>query len=829
MNTTYKRSRSRNFLFAFALILAVSVLFLCSPEAHAAGNNGGLIGAHIEDGVLKGYYGDGGDIVIPNTVTAIDGEAFKGNDNVTSVTIPGSVQLIGYYAFDGCTELERVIFSDPVDGAEMTIRLDAFSNCPKLSDIEIPATATYVTGNIFKNCTSLKKIRVHEDNPYYFTDENGVLFGPLVDYGEPQYEDSNYALTAYPCGRTGGYTVPDTVNGKTINQVWASAFRTAKGLTSIDFADGITILGGNAFEETGLTEVTIPETVKSLGASLFENCPELEDATLPESITSVQMSCFQGCSSLSRLNLPDSITTFEMYAFKDCTSLTSLITPKKLTGITLASFEGCTNLQRVVISPAVINFPSDEYAGYYDPFEDAPRSLVVYVQKGSAAEKWAYNNISDWGYSYVVLDDVYDLSSVGKVPFYLMDMGNKIRLDGNFEIGTTLKVTSVSSGEEYDTFKAAADGSALKVYQVSLLPSGADVQGEMSLSVGIPSGFTKKALLYSYEDGSATQLDTSVNATTATAKISGLGCFALIDSSVEGGDDDGSVTSVELNRSSAEMEIGDQIQLSSSVKPTNATDKSITWSSSNSKVATVNNKGVVTAVSAGSAEIKATAHNGVYATCSITVKGEETPEPDDDMIQTDASLRANGSSSDEKKSAFSLSLTNASRISTVQVTFQTSTDNVTFTGQNGFTTIGGIQGEWKDQTYTGTAVLAYLNGSKELFSNTGSQVIAQIEAGAEKATLKITEIKVAGWDKDETVRYGTVNGIDPDEATFTGTLSYDINGDSKVDLLDLAEAQKYYRAASGSAEWQNASRCDFVADGVISIDDFIEIWMNFTK
>ena len=73
MNTTYKQSRSRNFLFAFALMLAVSVLFLCSPEAHAAGNNGGLIGAHIEDGVLKGYYGDGGDIVIPNTVTAIDG------------------------------------------------------------------------------------------------------------------------------------------------------------------------------------------------------------------------------------------------------------------------------------------------------------------------------------------------------------------------------------------------------------------------------------------------------------------------------------------------------------------------------------------------------------------------------------------------------------------------------------------------------------------------------------------------------------------------------------------------------------------------------------
>ena len=152
---------------------------------------------------------------------------------MTSVTIPGSVQQISYAAFSGCTELEEIIFSDPVDGADMIIRLDAFVNCPKLTKIEIPATAVYVTANVFKDCTSLKEIRVHEDNPYYFTDENGVLFGPWVDYGEPQYEDEYYALTAYPCGRTGGYTVPDEVDGKKINQVWASAFRTAKGLTSL--------------------------------------------------------------------------------------------------------------------------------------------------------------------------------------------------------------------------------------------------------------------------------------------------------------------------------------------------------------------------------------------------------------------------------------------------------------------------------------------------------------------------------------------------------------------------------------------------------------------
>lgn len=98
---------------------------------------------------------------------------------MTSVTIPGSVQVIGYHAFDGCTALERVIFEDPTDGADMIIRLSAFANCPKLTTCEIPAVATYVTANIFKGCTSMEKITVHPQNPYYVTDENGVSVRPV--------------------------------------------------------------------------------------------------------------------------------------------------------------------------------------------------------------------------------------------------------------------------------------------------------------------------------------------------------------------------------------------------------------------------------------------------------------------------------------------------------------------------------------------------------------------------------------------------------------------------------------------------------------------------
>ena len=395
-------------LSALMLIAAMLTGFTVSVSA----GNDGLIGANIKDGELLGYYGNGGDIKIPNTVTVIAGEAFLNNDNVTSVTIPGSVQVIGYHAFDGCTALERIIFEDPTDGADMIIRLSAFANCPKLTECEIPAVATYVTANIFKGCTSMKKITVHPQNPYYVTDEHGVMFGPWVDEGVPQYDDPNLTLTAYPSGREGGYTIPRQVNGRTVDRIWASAFSCAERLTDIGIPETVKIIGGNAFEKTGLTDVTIPDTVQKLDSGAFEDCTKLTHVKLPKGMTSISHSLFKGCTSLSSIGFPESATNIEMYAFADCKSLTNLVLPDGIVNITLAAFEGCTNLQRVVIPSSVTGFPGDDTVGAYNMFPDSPKSLVVYVEKGSSGERWAVNNVEDWGYKYEILPDVSNLDSI---------------------------------------------------------------------------------------------------------------------------------------------------------------------------------------------------------------------------------------------------------------------------------------------------------------------------------------------------------------------------------------------------------------------------------
>lgn len=80
--------------------------------------------------------------------------------------------------------------------------------------------------------------------------------------------------------------------------------------------------------------------------------------------------------------------------------------------------------------------------------------------------------------------------------------------------------------------------------------------------------------------------------------------------------------SLTLNLESVEFEEGASVQLTAVITPDNATDKSVTWSSSNASIATVDATGKVTGVKVGTATITATTANGLTATCNVTVKAK---------------------------------------------------------------------------------------------------------------------------------------------------------------------------------------------------------------
>lgn len=818
------------------MVLALFALLLMHPTAGAVdADEDELIGANIQDGVLLGYYGTGGDIVIPNTVTKIGDEAFKGNKKVTSVTIPGSVVDIGNNAFEGCEKLEKVAFTNP-DGANnnLLIRLGAFKDCTKLTDVEIPARVKQIVGNIFKGCTSLMEIKVNANNPYYFA-QDGVLFGPaLVEYS-PKYDD-NYVLLAYPAGCQGAYSIPSTVHGKTIDQVWTSGFEGAVGLTDITIPASIRRLGTAAFENTGLTHVTIPDTVQQVDPAVFQNCTSLVSVKLPNGITEIDQYLFANCISLQHVDMPDTITKINIYAFHNCTSLTSLALPEGLTSLSVGCFEKCYNLQHVVVPPSVINFPKDD-VGVYNPFKYSP--VTVYVQRGSTGDRFFNNNLAELQASatasggslkVVTLDSVADLASIDVSSLELIDAGRQISVEGKFRIGSYLNVQPLTSGSDYNAFSAKANGKAFQAYDLSLLPSGTTASGPFTLTIGQPEGYASSATLYG---ANASALTTDYADNCFTASLSALGPVALINvKEATGGTE---VTSVTLNRATLNLEVGKTGKLSATVLPASAADKSITWSSSKTDVASVSSNGTVTAKKAGTAVITATATNGKSASCTVTVTGGTTdPDPGqpEAVVSADVALRNAGLA--DRNPSFRLALKHAKNVTTVRVRFTVDASTVSVTGLNGFQVLGQPKGSVANGKYTGEVMLAYLSDGRTAFTQTGETGIASFVTNGDTPTLKITGVTLSGWDSDGKAIFGTTGSIDPDKVKFVAT-TYDLNGDGKVDQLDITVAQAAYQVCSTDSDWNTPgtngvapSACDVTGDDVVDIQDLIAIYLNVT-
>ena len=168
-----------------------------------------------------------------------------------------------------------------------------------------------------------------------------------------------------------------------VTSIGEDAFAGCSGLTSVTIPNSVTSIGDRAFAWCeGLTSITIPNSVTSIGERAFRDCSALTSVTIPNSVTSIGEDAFYGCSSLASIvveqgnvkydsrdncnaiietasntlisgcqntTIPNSVTNIGKEAFEGCKGLTSITIPNSVTSIGKEAFYNCKGLTEVTI------------------------------------------------------------------------------------------------------------------------------------------------------------------------------------------------------------------------------------------------------------------------------------------------------------------------------------------------------------------------------------------------------------------------------------------------------------------------------------------------
>ena len=184
---------------------------------------------------------------------------------------------------------------------------------------------------------------------------------PILVY---QLDEINNTATVTKYNGTGGNVIiPSSINVNSINYTVVSigtyAFK-GKGLTSITIPNSITSIGNNAFDScTSLTSATIGEGVVTIGTSVFQNSG-LKSITIPNSVTSIGNKAFYNCTSLTSATIGEGAVTMGTSVFQN-SGLKSITIPKSVTSIGSSAFDSCTSLTSATIKNGVVTIGTSSF------------------------------------------------------------------------------------------------------------------------------------------------------------------------------------------------------------------------------------------------------------------------------------------------------------------------------------------------------------------------------------------------------------------------------------------------------------------------------------
>ena len=603
------------------------------------------------------------EIKIPDSVTKIEGSAFYECKKLQNVTLSKNLESLGSSTFGNCDGLTQIEIPKSLERAGddyfASYAPGAFSGCKNLKNVSFEAGTTVIAYKLFSNCTGLEKITI----PDTVTTIKGYAFYECSNLKEIQIGNGLKEIgdsVFYECTSLQKVLFPDTVNsmGTSIfyncinlsevhlpnirQNIMANTFYNCKKLTTINFPSTLTTIEDSAFSGCeSLPEAILPSGVEKIESNAFENCKSLKKAVVPDTVSSIGGSAFYGCEALTDITLGSKLKKIDSQTFYGCAALPSIMIPYSVTAIGDSAFVNCTKLTQITVPRNTTSIASNAFS--------YPKKMTMYGPSGCYAQTYANGK----GIKYVA-QDIHATS-------IRLDITNKMaEYYDEFQLTATIApqnftdaVTWTSSNEDVATVsdtgyvEVCGVGTAVITVTAGNVKAACTVtvpqlidwiefdEDEIELKSGetyqlrpdiSPSNATNKKLKYTSSDTKVAEVSASG---LVTAKSEGE---ARIRAAATDGSDEyavcyvtvtgkAKVTGITLNQTSATLGRGKKLALKEAISPSYASNKKVVWKSANTKVATVDGSGNVTAKAPGRTKITVTsAENSSYqASCTVTV------------------------------------------------------------------------------------------------------------------------------------------------------------------------------------------------------------------
>ena len=307
-------------------------------------------------------------------LTEIGDRKFFRCTKLKSFICPKSVTKIGAMAFSECSALETVKLPEGIT----SIGDRAFEYCSSMVNLNIPKGVKTIGTRAFLRCSSWR----------------GEVDLPQITVLPQQvfYDCRNLKRLTFATG---------------ITSIGEEALAQCGGLGALTFDEGLTSIGQKAFYWSSITELHLPESLKSLSDWMCKDCENLQKVTLPNSLTEIAKGAFRSCKQLAEINIPtalttiretafdecamlkelnlSNVTTLEEYAFRNCTQLTKVILAKTLESIPVEAFGSCTSL-------ADVTWPQNLKAISYYAFYEAPIATLQLPETVTSIGDKAFSN-----------------------------------------------------------------------------------------------------------------------------------------------------------------------------------------------------------------------------------------------------------------------------------------------------------------------------------------------------------------------------------------------------------------------------------------------------